>query len=509
MYCVMKMRNAIVFAILLASLAVCVSSVRTGQSKGSMLRKKSLDVYAEELNDNNSGALNNNDQDSNRGNNNEESVNDNQDLQQDDSNAQKQSSNNQESSYGKQKPYHLGSAKIISQPVEPQTLNEIYQNAQQQRVLLDLKFACDFQKWNPRNPNSGFEWAGGALGLNYITADNAAFRIQNDNSGYDGRRRSAYGDETTKNACAKGSYVKLTSLPFTNNAYNEGYLQQKMNYSVNSMQRIVGRIKYSCHVEGVNENPFPRSLVTNAQNDPRFASCQLSMHGIGSDQILLYFYIAVVNEGVWAIYSGTNFLSKRLIGIRERYDSIVDAAIELDKKTNVVNYYVNGYKAWTITALGAPPPNDGVTKTDYGAPGPAQVITLNSVQFLFGTGKCPDESDPNNQQNQTRLVRVSDFDSSLYGPNAVFYDPNATHSNIAFGQGAIMNLYRLVIVETVSSKTGQQPLETTTTEATTKIGCRNQDDCPAGTVCRSGGIFVGGGHGPVCTPSTCSCMSSE
>lgn len=59
---------------------------------------------------------------------------------------------------------------------------------------------------------------------------------------------------------------------------------------------------------------------------------------------------------------------------------------------------------WTINTPDLAPPDDGVTKIDYGTPAPVTTANLAAAKYSFGTAKCLDESEQSKQQHKMQQI---------------------------------------------------------------------------------------------------------
>ena len=165
-------------------------------------------------------------------------------------------------------------------------------NDQQQTVLLCLKFPQDFPIFNPRKNDSLFTWStqSGETDAGDCAkrlSDNAAFQLisgTKNNDAYGSSSSSSGGSKTSNeygnNAAEEGKsktagystesgYLRLSTLPFSNQFYQEGYVATKQNYQAAPNDRIIGRMKMSCKIVNAEQNPFNATEVSHPDDDPR------------------------------------------------------------------------------------------------------------------------------------------------------------------------------------------------------------------------------------------------
>lgn len=206
----------------------------------------------------------------------------------------------------------------------------------------------------------------------------------------------------------------------------------------------------------MSAHPFPASLVTNPNDDPRLGCTYMNML---EPFLLVVSDFAVTKLGVWGVYEilpfnqgqpGFGFYRaftsvKRLV-TRKSPDKFENLAVVYDRKAGTLSWKVNGKTEFVVDKIGFLPTDpEAVVIIDHG--GIERLVEPQSFLVGWGGIELLDGTDPNDPASQQGLVKLVN-DTILpgfYQKPTSFFDPLSKFESRRFGQGTISEVRKLQV----------------------------------------------------------------
>lgn len=217
---------------------------------------------------------------------------------------------------------------------------------------------------------------------------------------------------------------------------------------INYGDRIVAKVKFSGQTVGTENHPFPKSLVTDDQDDLRLANVGVDL--LSFFPIDVYAGLYLTNTGIWAIYQvGVNpkdlsvqsFLQARRVASRASKKEVHNLAIEYDEVYNKFTFLIEDHVVWSAENVGLPS-YDPYAVTIIRTNGTrTEVVKPTSMQLNLGSFSYLIATDPNNKYSNTALVLLSK--EYPLSNDVKVYDEQSFLMNRVWGQGTVFDLYEI------------------------------------------------------------------